>query len=655
MDMSATSSPLVVGLVQLTEPMLSFSNLPYAIGLLQSYAQVHAAHPERYLFLAPFFERLPFKEAVASLSLAQIVGISTYVWNEQYSLALARELKAARPEVLIVMGGPQVPDRAEAFLREHPWVDLVCHGEGERVFLQLLEAWPQNDWTEIPGLSWLDAEGRFQHHPPAPRLKDLDQIPSPFLRGYFDPLLESHHRRGSRQRWITAWETNRGCPFSCAFCDWGSATASKINRFGLERIRAELEWFGRQQIELVFCCDANFGILPRDLEIAQMAAQSKARYGYPKLLYTQSSKNATERVYDIQKLLLEAGLNTTVTLALQSLSREALKAIRRENISLQTFEELQYRFRRDAVPTYTDVLIGLPDETFESFRQGLGTIIAQGQHLELRTWPVFVLPNAALADPDYRREYGIESVFIPYVTSFQEVAEPLEGIWERHEMVVATRTMSRQDWARMSHLTWLTQCLYYSKALQIPLMLLYEVAGIPYQDSLLALLEDPLPATAEVLPRLRTYFQQRSDEMLAGQAEYVPGVDPRNGKTVWMNTEYFALIHLVQSPRLDELYQEFRQVLTGLLQRQRSHLPPGALDEALKLGRALLTQPLQETYSLELNYDLWGFYQQVITGAKPRLSYFPHRLVRARQEEGRYTLRQEALGAEASADPSFPS
>lgn len=634
-----STAPLIISLIQITEPMLKYTNLPYAIGLLQAYVMRHALNPERYLFQELFFKRLPFNEALPRLSLAKIVGFSLYVWNEQYSLALAQELKQARPEVLIVFGGPQAPDRAEQYLRDHPWIDLICHGEGEQVFLEVLEAFPDRDWDKIPSLSWINQESHFCTTPRAVRIKDLDCIPSPFLKGYFAPLLLNYPEHS----WVTAWETNRGCPFSCSYCDWGSATAAKVNRFGMERIKQELNWFGQQKIDVVFCCDANFGIFPRDLEIAQAAGQSKAQYSYPKLLYTQSTKNATERVYEVQKTLMEAGLNTTVTLALQSLSQQALKAIHRENISLQTFEDLQYRFKKDGIPTYTDVLIGLPEETFDSFVAGIGQIMAQGQHRELRTWQVFVLPNAELAAPEYRKKYALETVFIPYVSSYLAVKDPVEGIWEKHEMIVASRTMSREDWCRMCNFTWMTQSLYYSKALQLPIMLLNEIAGVPYQVSLLALLEGALPPQAEVLPKLRSYFKQRCLEMLAGQPEYVPGTDIKSGTLVWMNTEFFATIHLLTSPKLNHFYQECLNLFRNLLNAQGKTLPVGALEEAMQLAQAVFYSDIQGEYALDLKYNLWDLQQSIISGETAQLELKPQRLIRSKEHNGSFSLKRTYL------------
>jgi len=89
------------------------------------------------------YSRIPVQQAVDHLLGADVIGFSTYVWNIRISLEVARRIKAARPETLIVFGGPQVPDRAEEFLRQNPFVDIVSHGEGEPIFLSILENFPR--------------------------------------------------------------------------------------------------------------------------------------------------------------------------------------------------------------------------------------------------------------------------------------------------------------------------------------------------------------------------------------------------------------------------------------------------------------------------------------------------------------------------------
>ncbi len=638
-----TSLPVIVGLVQITEPLMAFSNLPYAAGLLQAYVQNKAQQPNRYLFQLTQFERLAIKTAVGNWSLAHILGFSLYVWNQEYSLTLAKALKASKPETLIIFGGPQVPDHAEAFLRQHPFIDVVAHGEGETIFLQLLEAWPNNRWDDIPGISWIDQQGVFQSHDRPARIKDLDLIPSPFLSGVFDPLLS---RRDVR--WITSWETNRGCPFSCSFCDWGSAVASKVHRFGMERLEAELSWFGDKRIELLYCIDANFGMLPRDLEITRLMIQAKSQRQYPKVVYTQAAKNATERTYQVQKMLLEAGMNVSATLSLQSVSPAALTAIRRDNISLEAYAELQRRFRQDGVSTYTDVLVGLPGETFASFTDCIGTIIAQGQHRELRLWNTYILPNAELAAPAYRQQHAIESIQTPFLSQLQQTQRSSAQIPEYQEMLVGCSSYTREDWVKMRAFAWLTTVLYYSQALQLPMMLLHELCGVNYQTQLLAFLEAKL-TNSPVLSQLRGFFIQRAREMLLGQPEYLSGPGARNGSEIWMTPHHYATVLLLQSPKLPEFFQECGVLLTQLSQAQP--LPPGLLADALHLGEAMFKcQPdahKQAPQSLLLRYNLAECHRRVLAGEPLKLEHIrpePTRITVTRQNYD-YILTDQPLSA----------
>lgn len=607
-------TPVMVGLVQITEPLMAFTNLPYAAGLLEAYVMAHAQDPDRYFFQMTQFERLPIAQAVGAWSMAQVVGFSLYVWNQEYSLALARALKQACPEILIIFGGPQVPEQrevCEAFLREHPFIDVLCHGEGEVIFLQLLEAYPNHDWAEIPGISWIDASGSFITHPKPPRIKELDKIPSPFLSGVFDPLLS---RRDVR--WITSWESNRGCPFSCTFCDWGSAVAGKVYQFGMERLLAELHWFADKRIEVLYCIDANFGMLKRDLTLTEAMVEIKQTRGNPQIVYTQSAKNVTERAYQIQKLLIDAKMSVSATLSLQSVSPEALTAIRRDNISLETYAELQRRFRRDGVPTYTDVLVGLPGESFASFVSCIGTIIAQGQHRELRLWNTYILPNAELAAPEYRARYAIESVKIPFLSQLQSAGSALEGIQEYQEMVVACKTFSREDWVRMRAFSWLTTVLYYSQALQLPMMLLHELGGLAYEDMLQAFLEGELH-NSPVLSQLRGFLINRAREMLAGAPECISGPGASDGTELWMTPHHYTTVLLLQSPKLPDFFSECGRLMAQL-GAQGKPLPAGMLADALRLSEAMFRcQP--ETFgrppqSLNLGYNLAECHRLILAG-----------------------------------------
>ena len=125
-----------IGLVQINNSFSGQNYLPYSVALLQAYVEKHA--PGKHEFLPLVYKRAAIDSIVQSLVTADLVGFSIYVWNERISLEIARRLKALKPEMKIVFGGPQVPDKPHGFLEANPQVDQVVHNEGERAFFDIL-------------------------------------------------------------------------------------------------------------------------------------------------------------------------------------------------------------------------------------------------------------------------------------------------------------------------------------------------------------------------------------------------------------------------------------------------------------------------------------------------------------------------------------
>jgi radical SAM superfamily enzyme YgiQ (UPF0313 family) len=605
--MAASDGRLSVGLVQINNSFTGQNYLPYSAGILQAFAQRHLAHSARYEFRLPLYRRLPVAEAVARLSGSDVVFFSTYVWNIRLSLAIARALKAQEPRTLVVFGGPQVPDRAETFLRAHPFIDMAVHGEGERVFSMILERGATPDWTGIPGISFLRPDGTFVTRAKGPRLGDLSLVPSPYLDGLFDPLMAAN----PDEQWLVLWETNRGCPFSCTFCDWGSAVQSKVFQFDLERLYLEIDWFARHQIEFVFCCDANFGILKRDLDIVEYAVATKERHGFPRALSVQNTKNATERAYQVQKTLADAGLNKGVTISLQSLDPGTLTSIKRANISSASFQELQRRFTRDRVETYTDVILGLPGETYESFADGVDTVIANGQHNRIQFNNLSILPNAEMGAPEYQQKYGLRIVETKIVNIHGALDENEGDVAETQQLVVATDAMPATDWRRTRAFAWTAGLLHFDKVLQIPLVVLHETGGVHYRELIEAFSEGALH-DFPVLAEMQQFFLDKARDIQDGGSEYCRS-DAWLG--IWWPADEYVLISLSVEGKLDRFYDEAARILGGFLRRRGVEVPPDLLGEAVQLNRALLKQPFQvDDLELPLAYNVWELYQAALLG-----------------------------------------
>lgn len=601
-----------VGSVQINSAFSGHHYLPLSVGMLQAYALEHLNQPDRFEFLLPVDRRMPVAAAVEWLKDAEIAAFSLYVWNVRLSLAIAEALKRRNPGVLIVIGGPHVmnlPGMDEQFLRQHPFVDLAVHGEGELAFAELLgQAAGARDWGRVPSLSFLDADGAYRLTSRAPRINDLSLAPSPYLTDVFAPIMA----RYPEEQWLGMWETNRGCPFSCTFCDWGSAIASKVVRANIERLYREVDWFAEHEIRFIFCADANFGILPRDVDLARYIAKVKLERGYPKALSVQDTKNVKERAWEVRLALHAAGLNTGVVVSLQSIHPPTLEAIKRDNISLPDFFEIQRRFAAQGIETMTDLILGLPEETYDSFADGVSEIIANGQHNRIQFNNLSILPNAPMADPEYRQRYGLETVH-SWIVNVRGVLEDSE-VPEIQELVIATQAMPRPDWVRARRFGWMVGLLHCDKVLQIPLIVAHELGGASYR-ALIELFADGRfdPAAFPTLTVVQQFFTAKAHDIQSGGLEYCHAPQWLNAH--WVADEYIYA-QLVTEGKLDQFYAETERLLG-----ERITIEPALLKDALRLNRALLKTPFVSTdLELECSWNVWEFYRGIVEGSPTPVS-----------------------------------
>jgi hypothetical protein len=620
------SSPLSVGLVQINNSFSGQNYLPYSIACLRSYIEAHAFNASRFSFIPMIYKRMPINEIVSRIEGADVVGFSTYVWNANISLETARRLKKHKPGVLIVFGGPQVPDKPERFLRDNPFIDVAVHNEGERTFLRLLEEYPRRHWRELPGVSFIDADGSFIKTASGERMRDLAELPSPFLNGIFDHLLEEN----PTEKWIGLWETNRGCPFQCTFCDWGSATAAKVSRFELDRLYGELEWFVKNKIEYIFVCDANFGSQKRDVDIAQRVAELRRESGYPQGFSVQSTKNATERAYVTQKILADAGLNKGVALSMQSLDPVTLENIKRDNISLDTYLELSSRFTRDKVETYSDLILGLPGETYDSYLEGIDTLINAGQHNRIQFNNLSILPNAEMGDPDYLAKFKMVTVRSDIINVHGSKENVADDVPETQDIVISTYSMDSDEWRKTRAISWMIAFLYFDKLAQLPIVLLHELSGIRYRDifeKFMAVKRADYP----VIGGIRDFFLGEATAIQNGGVEYKFSEEWLG--IYWPADEY-AFIKLTVDGQMSAFYAEIERIFVAAVASVETvdATEAAAIQDALCINRLMVSQPYQPTdVDIQLSFNVVDFWRGICAGEPVPLSRgeYQHTILRS--------------------------
>jgi len=405
--------------------------LPYTVGCIWSYAMTDPRLAENFHLAGLGILRDPVDQVVNSLENPAVCGFSNYIWNENYNLALSQAVKDRFPDCVIIFGGPNVPNEEEPlrqWRKDNPWIDVSIRYEGEIAFRTVL-----NDILDQ----------RVRRDYAAHRVEDLD-VPSPYLMGMFDHLVAD-----PGFAYAMTIETNRGCPFPCTFCDWGSLTYAKIKKFPLEKVFAEIEWAGKNKIEFISLADANFGVFPdRDRAIAECFIQTKQKYGYPQQISCTWYKNSNEVILDIAEELTRHGLNRGLTLSVQSMHEPTLEAIKRKNMKLNDQSSLFHACNRKHIPFYTELILGMPEETLDSWRQGHLDLIEMGQHGCVFVAPIELLRNAEMTKQV--EQYKIKSTVISdYWTCARS------GINEQQHVATETSTMTATDMVDAMVFSWL--------------------------------------------------------------------------------------------------------------------------------------------------------------------------------------------------------
>ena len=401
-----------------------------------TYVKTNEKIKNNFKFEKSFVFRTEVEEYIKECHDTDILLCSCYVWNWEITKYLASEVKKINPNCTIIFGGAQIPDLAQDFFKQHPYVDIIAHGEGEYILENILTAYLKDkDYSQVKGIETKEFRNQLQE-----RINELDNLPSPYLTNTVWDLVE----KVDGIRWIVGWETNRGCPYACTFCDWGSATFTKVRKWEESRLFKEIEWFAENKIPYIDCCDANFGIFQeRDFRIAEKLKEVALKTNYPERVRPAWAKNSSEKIIPIAKQLQDGGILGAVTLAVQSLDPDTLKIVKRANIKFDTFSELASTFRKNGIPTYTELIMGMPGETLQSFKDGLDSI-AMTKVDTVFIYNCTVLPNAPMNVPEYREKYKIKIVRSPIMLVHSSIHN--RGTHQEYEeIVVETSTCSCED------------------------------------------------------------------------------------------------------------------------------------------------------------------------------------------------------------------
>ncbi len=563
--------------------------LPYAAGCIAAYAFDDEEIKEKFELADILYMRLTTEESLQKIVDPSVVGFSCYIWNMEYNLKLAKAVKEKYPDCLIVFGGHNVPDDV-SLLRKHDFIDVLMHAEGEEPFSLLLKKLiGDKDFSSIPDISFRNGSQFVTTE--KKRIYDVSEYPSPYKAGLFDRMFKEY----PSVNFHATLETNRGCPYSCAFCDW--CFTKKIRYFPLERIKEDIDWMSQHKISYCYCADANFGIAERDIEIANYILKKKNETGFPQVFKPCYAKESDDTVFEIGKILNHSGIDKGVTLAYQSLDAKTLENIGRKNLTLEHYSDLTAKYAEEKIPTYTELILGMPGETYDSFCQGLCRLLENGQHNSMTVYTCQVYCNSPLAQKEYKEKHGIKWERQPlhgihYPANFN-------GVQEYYDVVVETKDMSKEMWVKANMFSVCLQSFHHLGLLRcFAIYSRYEL-GISYYDFYNRLLEFIFSNKENYIYKLFEEIRWKTENTEVSDWCYQKDIFSKVG---WYFEEgiFLDLIY-----NRDVFWQEIEEFTVSL------GIDKDIYSELLKYQKSILRLPETTQVTVETEYDFYNYFENI--------------------------------------------
>ncbi|MCC6718782.1 MAG: radical SAM protein [Acetobacteraceae bacterium] len=502
-----------------------------------------------------------------------VLMLSNYVWNEALSHEFFRIARKLNPNVLTVMGGPNLPlepARQVAYLERHPEIDVYVTGEGDFAANTLMNVFMDAGLSRkafgargLESAMWRNPEGQVVRNDTHPRRREINDIPSPWLSGIQDEFFDG--------RLAPMIETNRGCPFTCTFCAQGTSWYSKVNNFDIDRMREEIQYIARRikerspRMGTLRIADSNYGMFERDIEISGYIGQMQRDYGWPTFIDATTGKNRPERII---KSVEQVSGALVLYQAVQSLDEDVLRKIKRQTIKLDAYKALEVHMRGRGLKSISDLILGLPGESLKTHLAGLTTLLDSNID-QMHNFQAMMLKGSEMEKLESRETFKFDTRFRVLPRNFGVYDD--RRVFDTEEIVVATDTLPFEDYitCRKYHLV---SSVFWNDGWFGHVVSFCRAHGIKNSDWWLAM----LPALEQGGPEVRAFLEQFVNET---QGELFPSREAC--------IEFYAR---------DENFEKLGRGDIGdnLMYRYRAiasfYIWPAIADAAMTATRALLEQ-----------------------------------------------------------------
>ena len=374
-----------------------------------------------------------------------ILGLTSYIWNKNLAIAVAEYTKKINPNALIIFGGPEIDINQydlELFINKYACADLFVQHEGELALAKIVQKYIEvnynkkqllNNISELGNCFFIDSSKNLLSSPKLPRLEDLDDIPSPYLTGLFDKFL-------SDSSYMPMIQTNRGCPYSCTFCQEGESYFTKVKRHSLNYVTTELNYISERApvSSGLWITDSNWAMYKWDEDIAKHIASIQKKSGWPSEIISSTGKANLDRIIRITKIL-----NNTMYISnsVQSMDTDVLKDIKRKNLNPVELEKNKESLR--GIRQEPEIIVPLPNETKATFFNGINKLFDSGTNQRFAVFQTLILTNTEMAHGTSIKKFGLKIKHKQHHGLIGRIRGKF--VCETERVVAATNTLSTED------------------------------------------------------------------------------------------------------------------------------------------------------------------------------------------------------------------
>lgn len=351
---------------------------PYPpLGLLYISAYLEQQGYDNEIFDSTFSDIETLKQRLLA-SPPDVIGIYTNLMTKLNVLKLIQFIKAQQLTTRIILGGPEVRNHKENFLKHG--ADVIVFGEGEETMLQLVKSFETNsDITGIAGIAYKDATGAVIVNTERELKKEVDLLPLPNrkkidLQLYFNAWKNAHGQS------VVSINTMRGCPYDCKWCS-RAVYGQSYRRRSPAHVVAEMKWLKEQySFDMIWFVDDVFTInYPWLREF--VAELKKENVSIPYEIITRADRMNRQ----IIELLKESGCYR-VWIGAESGSQKIIDAMSRR-VKVEQVRDMINLSKQYGLQAGTFIMLGYPGETQEDIAETL-------HHLKVSDPDLFTLTVA---------------------------------------------------------------------------------------------------------------------------------------------------------------------------------------------------------------------------------------------------------------------